>query len=83
MSRKQVDFEYRIARVSAVDAGASKDVLADFVRSYLLSGWELIRSETVHYQGNDSFVALHFVKYEEVSDLEPVLDGVRKRASAS
>ena len=68
--RKQVDYEFRLLKVSATDPTASREMLRNMVKGYLDSGWELFKTETVHYEGNDAFVAFHFLKYED----EPVSD---------
>lgn len=68
MSRKQVGYEFRLLKVSAIDPGASREELSKIVNEYLLVGWELLRAETVTYAGNEAFIAYHFVRYEEVPD---------------
>ena len=63
--RKQVAYDYRLLKVSATDPMASRAQLSELVNGYLQTGWTLERSETVHYEANDAFVAFHFVKYED------------------
>lgn len=64
--RKQVDYEFRLMMVSAVDPNAGRGALNGLIREYLQSGWELLRAETVTYEANNAFIAYHFVKYEDV-----------------
>ena len=66
--RKQVAYDYRLLKVSATDPTASRAELGKLVNGYLANGWELFKTETVHYEANDAFVAYHFVQYED----EPV-----------
>lgn len=63
--RKQVAYDYRLLKVSATDPTASRKELSTLVNGYLASGWELFKTETVHYEANDAFVAYHFVQYED------------------
>lgn len=67
--RKQVAYDFRLLKVSATDPNASRAALSELVNGYLESGWELFKTETVHYESNDAFVAFHFVQYAD----EPVV----------
>ena len=68
MTRKQVGYDFRLLKVSAIDPSASREELSKIVNSYLANGWELLDVETVTYAGNEAFVAYHFVQYEDVPD---------------
>lgn len=63
--RTQVDYDFRLLRVSATDPTAGRSELTRIVKEYLQLGWELIRAETVTYAGNEAFIAYHFVRYEK------------------
>lgn len=82
--RKQVDYSFRQLRYSSVDPAASTAANSAWVRdNYLSQGYEVLSSEVVKVDANDVYVGIAFVKYEEVSDLEPALESVRKRAASS
>lgn len=66
--RKQVGYEFRLMKVSAVDPTASREELSKIVNGYLVAGWEILEASTVTYAGNEAFNAYHFVKYEEVAE---------------
>ena len=63
--RKQVDYDFRLLRVSPTDPTASRAELTNIVKAYLEDGWELFKTETVSYEANQVFLGYHFVKYEE------------------
>lgn len=65
---KQVEYEFRLLKVSAIDPSASREELAKIVNMYLQNGWQILNAETIHYEGNEAFSAYHFVKYETVAD---------------
>lgn len=75
--RKQISYDFRLLRVSAVDPSASREELAKIVNAYLENGWQILSAETIHYEGNEAFSAYHFVKYETVPD--DVRESIAKR----
>lgn len=63
--RKQVEYAFRLLRVSAVDPTAGRAELEGMVNSYIDAGWELFKAETISYEANTVYIAYHFVKYED------------------
>jgi hypothetical protein len=65
---KQVEYDFRLLKVSAVDPGATRQELDKIVNTYLQGGWEILNVQTVEASGNEAFNAYHFVRYEEVDE---------------
>lgn len=67
--RKQTDFAFRQVEYSSIEPEKSSPAWSKWVKeNYLDQGWELLSSEVVRAEANSVFVALSFVKYEEVAD---------------
>ncbi len=66
---KQIAYDYRLLKVSATDPQASRQILSELVNGYLVNGWQILNTETVHREANDAYIAFHFVQYES----EPVV----------
>ena len=66
--KKQVEYDFRLLKVSAIDPSASRQELDKIVNSYLVDGWQILGAELVRSEGNEAFIAYHFVRYEEVAD---------------
>lgn len=66
--KKQVEYDFRLLKVSAIDPSASREELAKIVNMYLQNGWEILSVQTIRAEGNEAFSAYHFVKYETVAD---------------
>ena len=67
--RKQVDYAFRQIEYSSIDPQKSSPVWSEWVRqNYLSQGWEILSATVVKAEANSVFVALVFVKYEEVAD---------------
>jgi hypothetical protein len=68
--RKQTDFDVRVFQVTnnpAAHGGMTHDQVSLMVkRDYLVYGWEVLSSENISYDGNNIFVQVSFVKYEDV-----------------
>ena len=66
--RKQVNYDFRLLKVSAIDPSASREELDKIVNAYLKDDWQILGAELVRSEGNEAFIAYHFVKYEDVAD---------------
>lgn len=67
--RKQTGFSFRQYRYSAVDPTASRMVVDESIRQeYLLNGWETLSADVTKVDGNDVYVNVIFVKYEDVAE---------------
>ena len=65
--RKQVDYEFRLFRVSAVDPSASRQMLQEEIRAYLANGWEVLSADVTKVDVNDVYVSFSLVKYEDAT----------------
>jgi hypothetical protein len=70
--KKQVEYEFRLLKVSAIDPTASREELSKIVNAYLAVGWEVFKVDTVTYAGNEAYNAYHFVRYEDVQPEDAV-----------
>lgn len=67
--RKQTDYAFRQIEYSSIDSEKSSPVWSAWVRdNYLNQGWELLSATVTRAEANSVFVALVFVKYEDVAD---------------
>lgn len=67
--RKQTDYAFRQIDYSAIDPEKSSPVWSAWVRdNYLNQGWEILSATVTRAEANSVFVALVFVKYEDVAD---------------
>lgn len=67
MTRKQVEFAFRVLRYSQVDTGESSAAWSKYIQeNYLNLGWEVQRTEIALVQGNEIFVGVTLVRYEDV-----------------
>lgn len=81
--KKQVDFAFRLLPYSQVNPDQSSASWSKYVReNYLELGWEVQSTEIARVDGNEVFLGITLVRYEDVSALEPVLEGVRNRATS-
>lgn len=65
--RKQIGYDFRLLRVSAIDPTASREELSVVVNGYLVNGWEILSVQTIRAEGNEAFSAYHFVKYDDIN----------------
>lgn len=63
--KKQVEYAFRLLRVSATDPTASREMFESEVNKYLAAGFELFRAEHVTFDANVEYVAFHFIRYED------------------
>lgn len=61
----QVDYDFRLFQVSAVDPANSRHIMRAEILEYLKDGWEVKTTNVVQVSGNDVFVAVSLVKYSE------------------
>jgi len=67
--RKQTDYAFRQIEYSSINPEQSSPVWSAWVRdNYLSQGWELLSATVTRAEANSVFVALVFVKYEDVPD---------------
>ena len=65
---KQIGYDFRLLKVSAIDPTASREELAKIVNAYLDNGWQILSVDTIHYAGYEAFSAYHFVQYAPEAD---------------
>lgn len=64
MSRKQVDFIFRLMEYSSVEPEKSTFANSEYIRvNYLSQGWEVLATEVVRAEANSVFLGISFVKY--------------------
>lgn len=67
--RKQTDYAFRQIEYSSINPDQSSPVWSAWVRdNYLSQGWELMSAAVTRAEANSVFVALVFVKYEDVEE---------------
>jgi hypothetical protein len=67
--RKQTDYAFRQIEYSSINPEQSSPVWSAWVKeNYLDRGWEILSATVTKAEANSVFVALVFVKWEEVAD---------------
>lgn len=87
--RKQVDFSLRVFEYNPTEPSKTSQANSAYIKTnYLDNDWEILSTEVTQVAANSVFIAISFIKYENVEQVrsksigEPeTLDGKPKRAS--
>lgn len=78
--RKQIAYDFRNYAVGPKGELPDHIALSREVQKYLDQGWEVLNNQVIHHQDGIVFVAVSYVKYEDVPTAEPPAAETRKKA---